>query len=580
MTNLHSCLNQNEELQGLWFSSIFTSKNNDNSSITQKLFYIAVYSCVNLFELKLNKDDEESTEPEISIAEARKIIKFSKKHLSFINLVLVFINLNQIDNLTRFNYFLMLLNFLLNIDLFSKSIIIIFSNLIMCIRTYGIHNFVVFNWTRLKVPSILRLYFIFKVVNFLAQFYFYLNEDYNNDSIITTNRISFKQLLDNTEDNYQIYSYFFYTLVLYLTNTLISIFALTSTLSYAFFLMAKLLRLYLYPQLHLSTTEAGNVDVDDLLDIGEITAVLFLILSVQSSITQLYGIDRLKKLIKNFLLLCIALLHFLHRILDQQLMQLSATTSYKQINKSNETDLRGIILKKRHFRNLVLSICLILLPIVFLNALWWNCNVSTWLLAATCFNLELLIKMSVSLVIYTLFIIDSRRLKNMQENSELLNNANNGQLWDNFDDYIYYIKSFGRICEFLFAIFLFFNSLYILLFESYGSIRAIMMGLYYFHIYLQATKGWNEFIKHYTAVSKMKQLPIYVANNNEEDVCPICYADIRHSEARITVCKHIFHSICLRKWLYIQDTCPMCQKVVYPGSKQQQQQQNLDINDD
>ena len=40
------------------------------------------------------------------------------------------------------------------------------------------------------------------------------------------------------------------------------------------------------------------------------------------------------------------------------------------------------------------------------------------------------------------------------------------------------------------------------------------MGLHaYFHIYLQATKGWNEYIKHYTAVSKMKKLPIFKSSN-------------------------------------------------------------------
>ena len=34
------------------------------------------------------------------------------------------------------------------------------------------------------------------------------------------------------------------------------------------------------------------------------------------------------------------------------------------------------------------------------------------------------------------------------------------------------------------------------------------------------------------------------------DVCAICYQEM--SVAKITRCRHMFHSICLRKWLYMQ----------------------------
>uniref|UniRef100_A0A663DJG8 cullin-RING-type E3 NEDD8 transferase n=1 Tax=Aquila chrysaetos chrysaetos TaxID=223781 RepID=A0A663DJG8_AQUCH len=32
--------------------------------------------------------------------------------------------------------------------------------------------------------------------------------------------------------------------------------------------------------------------------------------------------------------------------------------------------------------------------------------------------------------------------------------------------------------------------------------------------------------------------------------------------AVITPCSHFFHAACLRKWLYVQDTCPMCHQQV------------------
>uniref|UniRef100_A0A3Q4FXG2 E3 ubiquitin-protein ligase RNF139 n=1 Tax=Neolamprologus brichardi TaxID=32507 RepID=A0A3Q4FXG2_NEOBR len=49
---------------------------------------------------------------------------------------------------------------------------------------------------------------------------------------------------------------------------------------------------------------------------------------------------------------------------------------------------------------------------------------------------------------------------------------------------------------------------------------------------------------------------------NIEDVCAICYQEFATS-ARLTPCHHYFHALCLRKWLYIQDTCPMCHQRVY-----------------
>lgn len=32
--------------------------------------------------------------------------------------------------------------------------------------------------------------------------------------------------------------------------------------------------------------------------------------------------------------------------------------------------------------------------------------------------------------------------------------------------------------------------------------------------------------------------------------------------AKITRCKHFFHGVCLRKWLYVQDRCPLCHEII------------------
>jgi len=35
------------------------------------------------------------------------------------------------------------------------------------------------------------------------------------------------------------------------------------------------------------------------------------------------------------------------------------------------------------------------------------------------------------------------------------------------------------------------------------------------------------------------------------------------ASAKVTRCRHIYHAICLRKWLYMQDSCPMCHEKLY-----------------
>jgi dTDP-D-glucose 4,6-dehydratase len=34
------------------------------------------------------------------------------------------------------------------------------------------------------------------------------------------------------------------------------------------------------------------------------------------------------------------------------------------------------------------------------------------------------------------------------------------------------------------------------------------------------------------------------------------------TSAKITRCRHYFHGVCLRKWLYVQDKCPLCHEII------------------
>ncbi|XP_073488326.1 E3 ubiquitin-protein ligase RNF139 [Aquarana catesbeiana] len=268
--------------------------------------------------------------------------------------------------------------------------------------------------------------------------------------------------------------------------------------------------------------------------LGFVAPVLFFILALQTGLSGLQPEERLIRLCRNMCLLLTAILHFIHGMTDPVLMSLSA---------SHVSSFR------RHFPVLLVSAFLFVLPVLLSCVLWHFYVLNTWLFAVTAFCVELCMKVIVSLTVYTLFMIDGHY----------------SVVWEKLDDYVYYVRSTGSIIEFIFGVIMFGNGAYTMMFESGSKIRACMMCLHaYFNIYLQAKNGWKTFVNRRTAVKKINSLPeVNVSEGNEiDDVCAICYQEFRTS-ARVTPCHHYFHALCLRKWLYIQDTCPMCHQKVY-----------------
>lgn len=304
-------------------------------------------------------------------------------------------------------------------------------------------------------------------------------------------------------------------------ETLTAVLGMTSIVSVICHYIGKLFQLFLLSE-----------DYDEDKSIGTVSAILFYILALQTGLTSLTPEKRFVRLCRNFCLLITALLHFFHNIVAPILMSLSAAR-----NPS----------KKRHARALLVCLFLLVAPIALLTVLWTKHSPSTWLLAVTAFSVEVIVKVLVSIATYTLFLLDARRQT----------------FWEKLDDYVYYIRAFGNSVEFCFGIFLFFNGAWILVFESGGAIRALMMGIHaYFNIWCEARAGWAVFMKRRTAVHKISSLP--EANEHQlrtlDDVCAICYQEM--TSAKITRCRHYFHGVCLRKWLYVQDRCPLCHEII------------------
>lgn len=377
------------------------------------------------------------------------------------------------------------------------------------ISNYGLSALAETEWMRLNVPCVLRMFWMLRVGGQVIQI---LGNHYGEETF--TYYVMIRTLLVNG------------------CETLTAVLGMTSIIS---FICHNIGCFFQWVLLTEETDERS---------IGTVSAILFYVLALQTGLTSLDREKRLVKLCRNFCLLFTAILHFVHNIVNPLLMSLSA---------SHNPALH------RHLRALAVCVFLILFPVSLLAFLWSHYTVSTWLLAVSVFSIEVIVKVLVSLAIYSLFLID----------------AYCGVFWEQLDDCVYIIRSFGNTVEFAFGIILFFNGFWILVFESGGAIRAIMMCIHaYFNIWCEAKYGWSVFMKRRSAVNKINSLPEAKTEQLRmlDDVCAICYQEMR--SARITRCKHYFHSVCLRKWLYVQDRCPLCHDVLYKVENTQNSKDN------
>ncbi|XP_076064379.1 protein TRC8 homolog isoform X2 [Oratosquilla oratoria] len=386
-------------------------------------------------------------------------------------------------------------------------------------RNFGLHSLMESEWVRLNVPNVLRTFWLLRVAQHLASLlgeYMYVHGEYQ--SLLSMDMSAMYMILK--------------AVMTQGCETVVALLGMTSIISYAAHYVDVLFQFVLL------------TEEDDDRSMGTVCAILFFILAEQSGLTILDSEKRFIRLCRNFCLLFTAVLHFIHNMVNPVLMSLSASRNPALY---------------RHLRALGVCACLIVCPAFTLIVLWSLYPISTWLLAVSAFSIQVIVKTLVSLLIYTLFLIDAFQIT----------------FWEKLDDYVYYIRAFGNSVEFVFGILLFFNGAWIYIFESGGSIRAFMMCIHaYFNIWCEAKNGWSVFMKRRTAVNKINSLPEATREELEkhDDVCAICFQDLQ--TAKITTCKHFFHSVCLRKWLYVQDSCPLCHETLYKTDTHQPKRQH------
>ena len=137
-----------------------------------------------------------------------------------------------------------------------------------------------------------------------------------------------------------------------------------------------------------------------------------------------------------------------------------------------------------------------------------------------------------------------------------------GEVWEDLDDYVYYIKGACRSFEF-FLIVLVLGYRVMDTSSKWTVFQIIMVILHlYVNVYLSLKDGWRSVKLRRLVNRKLNVLPraSHERLAESEDVCPICLEELK--AARVTPCNHLFHEVCLKKWLNVQNNCPMCHGII------------------
>ena len=153
----------------------------------------------------------------------------------------------------------------------------------------------------------------------------------------------------------------------------------------------------------------------------------------------------------------------------------------------------------------------------------------------------------------------------------------------NTDDYIYYVKALTKTGELLLAVAVVFGGFY----ESFvlegrqdwTIVNSLVLVTHcYFNIYSRVSQGWASYLARRDTSRRLDSLAIATEAQLREhgDLCSICYMEMECPHAVITNCNHFFHKSCLKKWLVVQDNCPLCTKPVVAGEESQDEPEDTE----
>ncbi|GAB6024943.1 hypothetical protein CHUAL_010044 [Chamberlinius hualienensis] len=276
---------------------------------------------------------------------------------------------------------------------------------------------------------------------------------------------------------------------------------------------------------------------DNLVHSGWTEGLTLILLSLQTGMVDLKMPHRAAVMTIVLFIVVSSLIQSMFEITEPFLLALSASHNKSVI---------------KHARTLVLCCFLFVFPLYMTAMLCQVFQIDFWMLVVISSCIMTSVQVLGLVSIYSLFMYDAWRK----------------EPWEALDDVVYYTRSGTRVLEFLVAVFVVGAGLRESLMGSWSWINSSVLIIHcYFNVWQRLQSGWKSFLLRRDAVIKIESMPVAGEKELDEygDVCAICYCEMK--SARVTICKHIYHATCLRKWLYVQDKCPLCHANITPTSQ-------------
>ncbi|KAH0615713.1 hypothetical protein JD844_026057 [Phrynosoma platyrhinos] len=309
-------------------------------------------------------------------------------------------------------------------------------------------------------------------------------------------------------------------------STPYSLIGLTFTISYLALGLLKLCKFYLAGY---GAFQNGNV-----MHRGVTEGVTLLLLALQTGLLDLQLLQRTFLLSIILFIVVTSTLQSMIEIADPIVLGLGASR-----NRSFW----------KHFRGVSMCLFLLVFPGFMAYKIAHFFHMDFWLLILVSSCMLTSLQVMGTLFIYGLFIIELFQDTPMEK----------------MDEIIYYVNAISRVLEFLVAVCVVAYGSWESIFGEWSWMGASVIIIHcYFNVWLRAQSGWKSFLLRREAAKKISLLPGATREQleNHDDVCAICFQEM--TLAVVMQCGHFFHGACLRKWFYVQDTCPLCHQPVKP----------------
>nr|XP_020455459.1 RING finger protein 145 isoform X1 [Monopterus albus]XP_020455460.1 RING finger protein 145 isoform X1 [Monopterus albus] len=267
---------------------------------------------------------------------------------------------------------------------------------------------------------------------------------------------------------------------------------------------------------------------DNTMHRGMTEGITLLILAVQTGLIELQVIHRAFLLSIILFIVVASILQSMLEIADPIVLALGASRD-KSLWK--------------HFRAVSLCLFLLIFPAYMAYMICQFFHMDFWLLIIISSSILTSLQVLGTLLIYVLFMVEEFRKAPVE----------------NMDEVIYCVNGTYRLLEFLVAVCVVCYGVSETVFGEWSVMGSTIILVHsYYNVWLRAQLGWQSFLLRRDAVNKIKSLPTASDSQLQQynDICAICYQDM--TSAVITPCSHFFHAGCLKKWLYVQESCPLC----------------------